>query len=199
MKSTKSHSEIFTEVYKHKKWGTNSGPGSGLFYNLELLIFLKKFFYENNITSVVDIGCGYWGYARKLYPGTNIHYTGIDCVPVVIEQNSQKYKDDHIDFLCLDVQKHFEEIPNTDLCVIKDVFQHWVDEDIREFLEKWKKSKKSKQIIIVNCYKGMKNYEINETGSDLRGLDSANKVFEGYNIRSLLRYNTKEVCLCSQN
>ena len=58
---------LFTEIYEISWWGDNknpeykgsSGGGSDVEYNINTYVpFLKKFITENNIKSVIDLGCG---------------------------------------------------------------------------------------------------------------------------------------------
>ena len=58
------HTKIFTDIYNSKKWGSApnqayfSGAGS-LLHNCQYWFdFLIKFFDDNNISSIVDGGCG---------------------------------------------------------------------------------------------------------------------------------------------
>ena len=56
----------FTEIYKTNHWGHDgnneyngsSGPGSEIHNNIPYIIFLENFITEQNIQSVVDLGCG---------------------------------------------------------------------------------------------------------------------------------------------
>ena len=58
---------FFTSVYEKKTWGDNnnneysgsSGGGSFIEFNKDTYVpFLKKYIVNNNIKSIVDLGCG---------------------------------------------------------------------------------------------------------------------------------------------
>ena len=120
---------IFTEIYEKSKWSNNnnteynggSGPGSYLFYNIKSYVpFLKSFITMNNISSVVDLGCGDFVSGKYIYDNLNITYYGYDIYEKMINHhkniyiNNTKYNFNHSDIFN---DRH--EIINADLCILK--------------------------------------------------------------------------------
>jgi hypothetical protein len=56
--------QIFTEIYNKNLWNGGSGPGSNPENILTYITFLQKFLHSNNITSILDLGCGDWQYMK---------------------------------------------------------------------------------------------------------------------------------------
>ena len=76
------------------------------------------------------MGCGDWEFSKTIDWG-GLHYTGIDCVKSVIEDNIKNYEQVNIKFLHGDAG----QIPvGYDFVILKDVIQHWDDDKIKEIL-----------------------------------------------------------------
>lgn len=61
-----------------------------------------------------------------------MRYRGFDIVRPVIQQNRKLYAREGVDF---DVsQEQFDERPDADLLIVKDVLQHWSNAAIESFL-----------------------------------------------------------------
>ena len=70
----------------------SSGPGSALEYNKTTYIpFLRKFFKEHNIHSVVDLGCGDFRCGEAIYGDLDILYNGYDAYSRLIELHQNTY------------------------------------------------------------------------------------------------------------
>lgn len=123
----RTHKEIFTEIYDKNVWG-GSGGGSTPENTVEYRALLQKFMKDNDIKTVVDYGCGDWGFSNQI-DWTGIKYLGIDCVESVIELNRLKYGTDDKIFY------HQDYVPPfiADLLIVKDVFQHWSNNQIDDF------------------------------------------------------------------
>jgi len=157
--------EIFSQIYDENLWGNGSGWGSLEIYTRSYREFLQKFFAEKSITSVVDIGCGDWQIARHIN-WDGISYLGIDVVESVINENKKHFSNTNIEFQCLDVMQE-ESLPKADLIIIKDVLQHWPNEEILRFLPKLSSYKYA---LITNCALG-NNINGDITLGDFRPLD----------------------------
>ena len=152
--------EAFTHIYENALWGDNgnqeyngsSGGGSDLDFNRETYVpFLKKYIRYNDIKSVVDLGCGDFRCGPLIYNDLDVTYSGYDAYGKLIEYNSKindpkKYAFTHLDFC-----NKKEEIISADMCILKDVIQHWSLTHIHDFLDYLVKSKKFKHILITNC------------------------------------------------
>jgi SAM-dependent methyltransferase len=133
------HSEVFDFVYTANVWGGagdgsigTSGKGSTDAVTAPYRDFLTGFMRKNGIVSVLDVGSGDWQLG-KLINWEGIDYTGVDVSAVVME-NTGKYAAPKIRFVEGDARSM--ELPAADLLILKDVLQHWSNDDIVGFLPK---------------------------------------------------------------
>ena len=90
-----------------------------------------------------------------------------------------------------------DEIKSADLCVIKDVLQHWPLSSIYTFLDAIYNSKKFKYIVVTNCsYQNKDNTDI--PMGEFRPLSKNYLPLKKYKPLSLLTYESKEVVLLEQ-
>ena len=139
--------EIFDKLYKSGGWnGIGSGPGSNVEINKEYLTILHKIIdYTPSIKTVIDIGCGDWQLMKNLSFTKN--YIGIDVSPYIIEQNKIKYEKENVKFLIGDLISG--NLPDGDICIVKDVLQHLTNDQVKICLDNLKKYK---ICIITNDY-----------------------------------------------
>lgn len=158
-----SHENIFTLTYQKNIWGDNknlnykgsSGYGSKIDFLKPVYIpFIKNFITLNGIKSIVDLGCGDFISGQEIYDNIkNISYTGYDVYKDLINyhnktyNNSSKYK-----FIHLDILEQKNEIIDADLYIIKDLFQHWTNNEIISFLSYIINKKNFKYILITNSF-----------------------------------------------
>ena len=193
--------QVFTYIYENKIWGNNynvkyngsSGEGSSINYNKDsYVIFLRKFITDNEIKKVIDLGCGDFICGPYIYSDLDITYRGYDVYKNVIDFNSSQYSKSKFKFVHLDFYNEKEEIQGGDLCILKDVLQHWPLKDIYEFLDYLVESKKFKYILICNCcYQDTDDTDI-QIGN-FRCLSSDFLPLKKYNAQKVYNYNTKEV------
>lgn len=121
--------KVFTEIYESFPWDEKGFvlSGSQIEITGEYVAFLQDFMRKNNIHSVVDIGCGDWAFSRYIDWG-GIQYTGVDVVKMVIERNQKLFTQPSIVFIHGDAMEM--ELPEADLALCKDVFQHLSNADI---------------------------------------------------------------------
>jgi hypothetical protein len=193
--------QIFTNVYECKLWGDNnatqyngsSGVGSKLDYNKDTYIpFLKKFITDNNIKHVTDLGCGDFICGKLIYDDLDVSYTGYDTYKKIVDYNSQnsssKYSFKHLDFY-----NNKEKITG-ELCILKDVIQHWSLDNIYTFLDYLVKNKSFKYILICNCCdQSQDNTDI--TNGGFRYLSCDYFPLKKYNPRKIYNYHSKEICI----
>ena len=130
--------EVFTRVYTEKMWGSGqeafySGPGSDEEAAKPYADFVKAFIAENGVRSVVDLGCGDFRVGRMI-ASCGVSYTGVDVVAPLIAANIQRFGGRAIRFQCLDIAA--DALPHGDLCLIREVFQHVSNTQIRAVLPK---------------------------------------------------------------
>ena len=161
---------IFTNIYDKKIWGNGSGSGSNVSKDTLKYIQILESIINNseyNIKTICDIGCGDWEFSQFINFGDK-DYLGIDCVKYLIKINQDKYEKENIRFEHKIVNDDY--IPKGfDLIIIKDVIQHWKDEDILKYLNEILIN--NKFIFCTNGYKFMRD----KTKNDLKKRDINNK------------------------
>jgi 2-polyprenyl-3-methyl-5-hydroxy-6-metoxy-1,4-benzoquinol methylase len=206
-----SRRETFSYIYKNDKWEENkwggglgdgfySGPGSWDFKFVEPYVeLISNIIKEKQITSIVDFGCGDFNIGSHIVKdNSNVDYIGVDIVPELIERNRNRFKSDNVRFECMDIVDE-EKLPDADLCLIKEVFQHLGNKEIMQVLPKLKKYKYV--IITDNLLK--ENPDVNKdvahghhSGRYLNDppfnicvkpvLEIENHLFDGYVLTSML-------------
>ena len=192
-----NYTEVFNKIYDEGIWleeNSKSGGGSDISYNLTTYIpFLKNLIIEKNIRSVVDVGCGDFLCGPYIYDDLFVKYTGYDIYQDVVETNNRNYK--NYKFIFLDIINDWENLEKADICIIKDVLQHWLLKDIYQFLDNISLSKKFKYILICNCCgQDGDNMDMYYVGG-FRELSAKYYPLKRYDAKILYTYHTKEVSL----
>lgn len=138
----KTHKEIFTHIYDKNIWG-GSGGGSTPENTVEYRALLQKFLKDYNIKTVVDFGCGDWSFSR-LIDWSGIEYVGVDTVESVINRNIARYQKRNIHFVT------YMHPSSADLLIVKDVLQHWSNENIKDFFDDLEYRHDFKYILVTN-------------------------------------------------
>ena len=193
--------QIFTNVYENNIWGNNnidnysgsSGEGSSITYNKNSYVpFIRQFIMINNIKTICDLGCGDFRCGKLLYDDLNVSYTGYDTYNKIIQYNSTQHANNKYNFIHLDFFTYKEDIISGDLCILKDVIQHWSLDNIYTFLDYLIESKKFKFIILCNyCHQRKDNTNI--INGDFRPLSCDYFPLKKYSPKKLYYYNTKEI------
>lgn len=198
---------IFTKVYETKLWGNNnsteysgsSGGGSDIDFNKDKYVpFLKSFITDYHIQSVVDLGCGDFRIGKLLYDDLNVTYHGYDTYKKVVDYNSKQYPLPKYSFTHLDFCNNKDIIINGDLCILKDVIQHWSLDNIYTFLDYIITNKKFKYILICNCCNQM-NDNTDIADGEVRPLSCHYFPLKKYKPIKLYKYHTKEVSVIVVN
>ena len=193
--------ETFTNIYEKNVWGSNnnseyngsSGGGSSVSFNKDTYVpFLKKFIIDNNIKNISDLGCGDFRCGKLIYDDLDVLYTGYDAYKKVVEYNSTQFPSPKYSFNHLDFCNNKEKIANGELCILKDVVQHWSLNNIYEFLDYLVENKKFKYILICNCCSQTQDNTDISSG-DFRYLSCEYFPLKKYNPTKLYNYDTKEV------
>jgi hypothetical protein len=87
---------------------------------------------------VVDLGCGDFRVASQ-FVSDDIHYTGCDVVPALIASLNEKHARKNVEFRVVNIVE--DELPDGDLCLIRQVLQHLSNAEIQTALAKCKKFK----------------------------------------------------------
>jgi len=195
--------DTFTRIYENRVWGNNnipeyngsSGHGSAVDYNIHTYVpFLKKFIVDNNIKSVVDLGCGDFRCGPLIYDDSDVTYVGYDAYKKAVDYNTSQHNKNKYTFRHLDFCNAKEQIQGGDLCILKDVIQHWPLEDIYQFLDYLVEQKRFAYILICNCCDQKEDNTTIRAG-DWRPLSSQYLPLKKYAPLQLYRYDTKEVSL----
>lgn len=199
MKTYSTKMNAFIDIYRNNVWGVDnnehykgtSGSGSKMEYNFEYIDNLKNFISEYKVNSVADLGCGDFLCGNAIYDSLNVKYTGYDIYPDVVRYNNRVYD---YKFVELDFYADMEKIASADVCILKDVLQHWPLQNINSFLKYIVNSKKFKYVYICNdCIGAINNSDI-EVGK-CRSLSMFCEPLKNFNPEFLFRYKTKEVCV----
>jgi tetratricopeptide (TPR) repeat protein len=197
--------KVFTNIYERGVWGNNgnseykgsSGDGSAVENNQEYITFIKEFIKDKQIQSVCDLGCGDWKCGNLIYDNSNVIYNGYDAYDKLIEYNQKAFGNQNIKFTHLDFLNLPNKIKPADLCIIKDVLQHWPLNSIYTFLDLIYNSNKFKYIVIINCsYQNENNTDI--PMGEFRPLSKDFLPLKKYKPSFLLSYQSKEVILLEQ-
>jgi SAM-dependent methyltransferase len=121
--------DAFTNIYSNKLWGGSegeeffSGTGSTERFSVPYVDWLTQFIGAHGIKTVVDLGCGDFQVGRRIRSAnTAINYIGIDVVSDLIEYNRSRFGGDHVEFRCANIIE--DNLPDGDLCLIRQVLQH---------------------------------------------------------------------------
>lgn len=136
MTRTEPHplSKFFLPYYfdRTSDWKGTSGVGSNPYWTMGYRHFLESFLNFNEISSIVDLGCGDWRSTRFLNLD-RIRYHGFDVVAELVEQNQETHGTESIGFDLAPVDLEF---PDADLLIVKDVLQHMPSDAILEYCTK---------------------------------------------------------------
>ena len=105
----RSNNQIFSRIYQRNEWGGStgefySGPGSYEAPVEEYAALVRKFIRENEIDSIVDLGCGDFSVGRRIV-SSGLRYVGVDVVKPLVDRNNQMFRSYDISFECLDIAK----------------------------------------------------------------------------------------------
>ena len=131
---------VMTQIYDMKLWGGKafdfySGAGS---HNPKIinpyLNSLTTFLESFSIPLVVcDLGCGDFNVGKHLTKSAK-KYIAIDIVETLINRNKKLYKEDNLEFHCLDIVK--DELPYGDCIILRQVLQHLSNTEIQRIVQK---------------------------------------------------------------
>jgi SAM-dependent methyltransferase len=142
----KTTEEVFTEIYEKNKWGglqgefcSGSGTANEQVVSPYISMVSEKASSENFLgLTFVDLGCGDFRVGKQLLPLCS-NYIGVDIVKSLVRRNQETYGSALIQFKHLDIVE--EELPDGDVCFIRQVLQHLSNQQIAAVLQKLKKYK----------------------------------------------------------
>lgn len=132
--------DAMSQIYGLKLWGGNdfdfySGYGSHdpeitIPYLKAIIAFLEL---HNPALVVCDLGCGDFNIGKHLTRHTKKYYA-IDIVENLIDRNKNCFKEENLEFHCLDISK--DELPIGDSVILRQVLQHVSNNEILNILKK---------------------------------------------------------------
>jgi Methyltransferase domain len=81
---------------------------------------------------VVDLGCGDFRVGQRICSAISVNYVGVDIVPGLIAYNQTRFGSDCVNFKCANIIT--DELPDGDLCLIRQVLQHLSNKQISQVL-----------------------------------------------------------------
>ncbi|MFY0684680.1 MAG: class I SAM-dependent methyltransferase [Balneola sp.] len=132
--------DAMEQIYEMNLWGENdsnyySGEGSHDPEIVEPYIDVITSFlisFEQPLT-VCDLGCGDFNVGKELVEHTK-KYVAVDIVEDLIERNKEKFKDEEVEFRCLNIA--VDELPSGDCVLIRQVLQHLSNAEVGSILNK---------------------------------------------------------------
>jgi hypothetical protein len=113
----------------------------------------------------------------------------------MVEYNKNKFSPNtKFNFIHLDLYNYMDKIKPGELCILKDVLQHWSTKCIDRFLEYLITSKKFKYILICNCCY-QENSDSDIKNGDFRYLSCDYLPLKKFNPIKLFNYKSKEVSI----
>ncbi|MBO7537453.1 MAG: hypothetical protein J6T29_03885 [Alphaproteobacteria bacterium] len=91
--------------------------------------YLQNFITEHNISTIVDMGCGYGELLKGLNLPQNTTYLGLDIVDSIIAYNKLHYERTNVSYDTVDDIKDLSKYKG-DLLILKDVIQYWNNNSI---------------------------------------------------------------------
>jgi SAM-dependent methyltransferase len=130
--------DVFSEIYRRNLWGGapgtfSSGTGSKSAQAADYANFVNALIKSRGIQKVVDLGCGDYRVGRLLRQH-EVSYVGVDIVPDLILRNTREFSNESTTFLCRDIIT--DDLPEGDLCLVRQVFQHLSNEQITQILKR---------------------------------------------------------------
>ncbi len=136
----RNNAEVFEGVYRNELWGSDeasfcSGSGSDDSVTSSYVSMVNRFIAENRdrIDTIVDIGCGDFRVGRG-FELQGCKYIGIDVVTPLIDHLKSTWQAKDRGSRCLDATE--DQIPQGELCLIRQVLQHLSNEEIEIVLRK---------------------------------------------------------------
>jgi len=132
-------------VYLEKKWGGKhkdfySGGGSHSKRLVGPYVKTIKRFLETkpNMLTICDFGCGDFNVGKRLVALSKAYYA-FDVVEELIARNKAQFKNDKLEFACLDIVE--DDLPQGDCVLIRQVLQHLSNDHIAKVIPKLRQFK----------------------------------------------------------
>ena len=156
-----SPEKVFSQIYGQRLWGNaggGSGDGSSMEYTKRTRALVEMLVYKYNIDLLVDAPCGAMTWMpsvlKRIHDARpSFRYLGVDVVPDVIKNNTERIKEEYMSFR----QHDFSSGPITNLprskksaIFCRDALQHLSYDTIIAALESFAKT--SVDYLIIGSY-----------------------------------------------
>lgn len=197
-----THQQVFGKIYTNHSWGPGdnplgggSGPGSRGTYKDWHHNVIKKHVCGLART-VVDIGCGDWELSKDIdWEEMGIHYIGIEVVPELVEHLQEQYGSEYVSFKHMDA-RCVKDLPKADAYIIKDVLQHWPNEDVMKFIEELRNTASiASRLLIINCSGQKHDFEDIQKPGQWRQLNAAKYPLKYFNPRIIGWHGSKQLSI----
>lgn len=183
-----SEKNKYNFIYKYNLWFSNesrSGPGSEIQNTKVITRILPNIINKYNIKTVLDIPCGDMNFMYHIIKKIpNINYKGMDIVNILINNNKKKYK--NYNFEVGDIIT--SNLGENDLIIVKDLFIHFSNNNIKKALNNIKKSR-SKYLLVNNSNFNKKyNTDIFFGKNNILSRD-VNFMIDPWNLHIIEKYN----------
>ena len=156
--------KVFSSIYDSWGWGpeneSRSGAGSSLAETEIVRSKIPELIKKYKIKTIFDASCGDFNWMRHV-DLAGVKYTGADIVEDLIIQNQQKYSNENINFVSLDVMT--DELPKSDLIILRDTLFHFSNDQIFKTLKNIKRSGSS--LLLTTSY--FEKDHLSDTNSDI--------------------------------
>lgn len=141
----RSARSVFSDIYLNQRWGGVEGErfcsGSGSINQKVVVPYVHTIEAysereEFRGSRFVDLGCGDFRVGKELLPFCS-SYVGVDVVREVVEHNNTIFGNSQCEFFCLDIAE--DELPDGDVCFVRQVLQHLSNTQIATILLKLNK------------------------------------------------------------
>lgn len=186
----------------HKKigyWESASGPGSTLEVASTTIDLIKSTISENNLSSVLDLGCGDWNWMKTTKSVfDDVTYEGWDASQSIVDLNTEDHSDKNINFYWKDIIT--DTYPQVDLIVCRDVLFHLPIEDGLTVLNKIRSSG-AKYLISTSYNMVDENVIMTESLDNVAGFCfyKINLLIEPFNMKECLKSNIEETIKCADH
>ena len=162
---------IFTSIWRTNYWGSGeslSGPGSTLEHTKNIRLEIPKLLNELSASSIFDAPCGDMHWMSHVLSSMQVQYIGGDIVGQIIDQNIEKYSDEHISFTKFDITRDI--FPRADVWLCRAVLYHLSNRDILKSLEGFCSSE-IRYLLTTNCVTSMEHQNKDIASGSWRSLN----------------------------
>jgi hypothetical protein len=133
--------DVFTDIYSNNRWGGASGTffsGSGSHDAAVVSPYVAGIRSELDrigagSMTVVDLGCGDFTVGQQIAAGCG-KYIGVDIVKALVDRNRATFGGPSVSFMHANIVE--DELPEGDVCLVRQVFQHLSNDQILAVLPK---------------------------------------------------------------